>query len=52
MKYCIKVKNKNSGMNCFIYQHASLSDLRVILLSLGNLDTTKYYIEIKNEEDK
>ena len=52
MKYCIKVKNKNNGMNCFIYQHASLSDLRVILLSLANLDTNKYYIEIKNEEDK
>ena len=52
MRYCIKVKNKNSGMNCFIYRNATLSDLRIILLSLSNLDTTKYYIEIKNEEDK
>lgn len=51
MKYCIRVKNKNNGMNCFMYCHATLSDLRVILLSLSNLDTTKYYIEIKNEED-
>lgn len=52
MKYCIRVKNKKSGMNCFIYQNVSLSDLRIILLSLTNLDTTKYYIEIKNEEEK
>ena len=51
MKYCIRVKNKNNGMNCFIYQNASLSALRIILLSLSNLDTTKYYIEIKNEEE-
>ncbi len=52
MRYCIKVKNKNNGMNCFIYHSASLSDLRIILLSLTNLDTDKYYIEIKNEEEK
>ena len=52
MRYCIKVKNKNNGMNCFIYHSASLSDLRIILLSLQNLDTNLYYIEIKNEEDK
>ena len=52
MKYCIRVKNKNNGMNCFIYHNAALSDLRIILLNLTNLDTNKYYIEIKNEEEK
>ena len=52
MKYCIRVKNKNNGMNCFIYHNATLSDLRIILLNLTNLDTNKYYIEIKNEEEK
>lgn len=52
MTYCIRVKNKNSGMNCFIYRNATLSDLRIILLSLTNLDIDKYYIEIKNEEEK
>lgn len=52
MKYKVLVKNKKSGMNCFIYRNATIDDLKYILLSLENLDTTKYYVEVKNEEDK
>ena len=52
MKYTVRVVNKENGMNCFIYRHSTIEDLKYILLSLSNLDTTKYYIEIKNEEEK
>lgn len=52
MKYKVLVKNKKNGMNCFIYRNATIDDLKYILLSLENLDTTKYYVEVKNEEDK
>lgn len=52
MKYTVKVVNKNTGLNCFIYRHSTIEDLKYILLSLSNLDTTKYFIDIKNEEEK
>lgn len=52
MKYKVLVKNKKNGMNCFIYRNATVENLKYILLSLENLDTTKYYVEVKNEEDK
>lgn len=52
MKYKVLVKNKKNGMNCFIYRNATIDDLKYILLSLENLDTTKYYVEVKNEEEK
>jgi hypothetical protein len=52
VKYKVLVKNKKNGMNCFIYRNATIDDLKYILLSLENLDTTKYYVEVKNEEDK
>lgn len=51
MKYKVLVKNKKNGMNCFIYRNATIEDLKYILLSLSNLDTDLYYIEIKNEEE-
>ena len=51
MKYIVKVVNKKNGMNCFIYRVATVDDLMVILNSLSNLDTTKYFIDIKNEEE-
>ena len=51
MKYKVLVKNKKNGMNCFIYRNVTLEDLKYILLSLSNLDTDLYYIEIKNEEE-
>jgi hypothetical protein len=35
-----------------MYRNATIDDLKYILLSLENLDTTKYYVEVKNEEDK
>lgn len=34
-------------MNCLIYKAATLNYLMTILQSLSNLDTDKYYIEIK-----
>lgn len=52
MKYKVLVRNKKNGMNCFIYRNATIEDLKYILLSLGNLDTTKYYVEVKNEEEE
>lgn len=52
MKYKVLVRNKKNGMNCFIYRNATIEDLKYILLSLSNLDTDLYYIEIKNEEEK
>mgnify|MGYP000959452434 FL=1 len=52
MKYTVRVVNKENGMNCFIYRHSTIEDLKYILLSLGNLDTTKYYVEVKNEEEE
>ncbi len=52
MKYKVLVKSKKSGMNCLIYKAATLNYLMTILQSLSNLDTDKYYIEIKNEEEK
>lgn len=52
MKYTVRVVNKENGMNCLIYRHATIEELKYILLSLSNLDTDKYYIEIKNEEEK
>lgn len=52
MKYKVRVVNKITGMNCFIYQAATVDDLMVILNSLSNLDTTKYFIDIKNEEER
>ncbi len=51
MKYIVRAVNKNTGMNCFIYHVATVDDLMVILNSLSNLDTTKYFIDIKNEEE-
>jgi hypothetical protein len=51
VKYTVKVVNKENGMNCFIYRHSTIEDLKYILLSLSNLDTTKYFIDIKNEEE-
>lgn len=51
MKYTVRVVNKENGMNCFIYRHSTIEDLKYILLSLSNLDTDLYYIEIKNEEE-
>ena len=51
MKYKVLVRNKKNGMNCFIYTNATIEDLKYILLSLSNLDTDLYYIEIKNEEE-
>lgn len=51
MKYKVLVRNKKNGMNCFIYRNATIEDLKYILLSLSNLDTDLYYIEIKNEEE-
>ena len=51
MKYKVLVKNKKNGMNCFIYRNTTIEDLKYILLSLSNLDTDLYYIEIKNEEE-
>lgn len=52
MKYKVLVRNKKNGMNCFIYRNATIEDLKYILLSLSNLDTTKYYVEVKNEEEE
>lgn len=52
MKYTVRVVNKENGLNCFIYRHSTIEDLKYILQSLSNLDTDKYYIEIKNEEEK
>lgn len=52
MKYTVRVVNKENGMNCLIYKAATLNYLMTILQSLSNLDTDKYYIEIKNEEEK
>lgn len=52
MKYKVLVRNKKNGMNCFIYRNATIEDLKYILLSLSNLDTDLYYIEIKNEEEE
>lgn len=52
MKYKVLVRNKKNGMNCFIYRNATIEDLKYILLSLSNLDTDLYYVEIKNEEEK
>lgn len=51
MKYKVLVRNKKNGMNCFIYRNVTIEDLKYILLSLQNLDTDLYYIEIKNEEE-
>lgn len=51
MKYKVLVKNKKNGMNCFMYRNATIDDLKYILLSLENLDTNKYFIEVKNQED-
>ena len=52
MKYIVRAVNKNTGMNCFIYHVVNVDDLMVILNSLSNLDTTKYFIDIKNEEGR
>ena len=52
MKYKVLVKNKKNGMNCFIYRNATIDDLKYILLSLENLDTNKYFIEVKNQEEE
>ncbi len=52
MKYKVLVKNKKNGMNCFMYRNATIDDLKYILLSLENLDTNKYFIEVKNQEEK
>jgi hypothetical protein len=52
LKYTVKVVNKKNGMNCFIYRNVTIENLKYILLSLSNLDTTKYFIDIKNEEEK
>lgn len=52
MKYTVRVVNKENGMNCFIYRHSTIEDLKYILLSLSNLDTTKYYVEVKNQEEE
>ena len=52
MKYTVKVVNKNNGMNCFIYRSVTLENLNYILQSLSNLDINKYFIDIKNEEEK
>lgn len=52
MKYKVLVRNKKNGMNCFIYRNATIEDLKYILLSLSNLDTDLYYIEVKNEEEE
>nr|DAZ48753.1 MAG TPA: hypothetical protein [Caudoviricetes sp.] len=52
MKYCVRVRNKKNDMNCFIYRNATVGKLKYILLCLENLDTDKYYVEIKNEEEK
>lgn len=51
MKYTVRVINKKNGMNCFIYRNVTLEDLEYILLSLSNLDTNLYFIDIKNEEE-
>ena len=52
MKYKVLVRNKKNGMNCFIYRNATIDDLKYILLSLENLDTNKYFIEVKNQEEE
>lgn len=52
MKYTVRVVNKENGMNCLIYIHATIEELKYILLSLENLDINKYFIDIKNEEEK
>lgn len=52
MKYTVRVVNKENGMNCFIYRNVTIEDLKYILLSLSNLDTTKYYVEVKNQEEE
>ena len=52
MKYTVKVVNKKSGMNCFIYRNTTIDNLKYVLLSLENLDTNKYFIEVKNEEEE
>lgn len=52
MKYCVRVRNKKNNMNCFMYRNATIDDLKYILLSLENLDTTKYYVEVKNQEEE
>lgn len=52
MKYTVRVVNKENGLNCFIYRHSTIEDLKYILLSLENLDINKYFIDIKNEEEK
>ena len=52
MKYKVLVKNKENGMNCFMYRNATIDDLKYILLSLENLDTNKYFIEVKNQEEE
>nr|DAO87169.1 MAG TPA: hypothetical protein [Caudoviricetes sp.] len=52
MKYKVRVVNKNTGMNCFIYQAVTVDDLMIILNSLSNLDTDLYFIDIKNEEER
>ena len=51
MKYKVLVRNKKNGLNCFIYRNVTIENLNYILLSLQNLDTDLYYIEIKNEEE-
>lgn len=52
MKYTVKVVNKKSGMNCFIYRNTTIDNLKYVLLSLENLDTNKYFIEVKNQEEE
>lgn len=51
MVYEVTVKNKNNNMNCFIYKTSELDNLMLTLQHLANIDTSKYYIEIKNIEE-
>lgn len=51
MVYEVTVKNKNNNMNCFIYKTSELDNLILTLQNLSYLDTSKYYIEIKNIEE-
>lgn len=51
MVFEINVKNKKTGMNCFVYETSEYDKLMLTLQNLSYLDKTKYIIEIKSEEE-
>lgn len=52
MKCTVRVVNKKNGRNCFIYRDVTQDTLLIILQRYNKLNTDKYFIDIKNEEDK